>query len=42
MICDGTFGGGTDAARPTGAGVARTGKAEAVYSQERISIQLLR
>ena len=41
MICDGTFGGGTDAARLDGAGVYRAGEAEATYSQE-ISIQLLR
>jgi len=41
MICHGTFGGGTDAARLTGAGPARAGEAEATYSHE-ISIQLLR
>jgi acyl carrier protein len=29
MICDGTFGGGTDAARLTGASTACTGEAEA-------------
>ncbi len=42
MICDGTFGGGTGAARLKRAGTARTGEAEATHSQERNSIQLLR
>ncbi len=42
MICDGTFGGGTGAARLTGAGVARTDEVEGINSQERISTQLSR
>ena len=42
MICDGTFGGGSDAARHAGAGVPGIGEAEATYSQEPTSIQLSR